>query len=44
MATFIYKEVLLLYYNRVVIYTKGRKLPRVREVFKYSNKDNNSPI
>ena len=43
-ATSAYEGVLLLYYNRVVARIKSRKLSRVREVFKYLNKDDNSLI
>jgi hypothetical protein len=44
MATSIYKEVFLLYCNRVVVCVKGRKLPRVREIFKYPGEDDNSLV
>jgi hypothetical protein len=43
-ATSVNEGVLLLHRNRVVARAKGRKLPRVREVFKYPNEDDNSPV
>jgi hypothetical protein len=44
MATSAYEGVLLLHRNGVVARAKGRKLPRVREVFKYPGEDDNSPV
>jgi predicted ferric reductase len=44
MATSAYEGVLLLYRNGVVARAKGRKLPRVGEVFKYPGEDENSPV
>ena len=43
-ATSAYEGVLLLHRNGVVARAKGRKLPRVGEVFKYPGEDDNSPV
>ncbi|PVH67378.1 hypothetical protein DL98DRAFT_643971, partial [Cadophora sp. DSE1049] len=43
-ATVVYEGISLLYRNGVVARAKGRKLPRVGEVFKYPGDDDNSPV
>jgi hypothetical protein len=35
---------LLLYYNRIFVYSKDIQVPRVGEIFKYPGGDNNSPV